>query len=169
MSRKCVIYTLLTLIVVCGAAVLASAQTASPNATTPPATVQAAMYTGEHTFYVTLQPGGSYNLSMPVVQNPVRIDISVTFANQGTLNPTELVSALVNIDPYSKQMTWIGTNNDGSKTAGNTGGNLTIASFGVDASLDAVLGTGGAMPTLKIMQNANATSIAGHYVIRMYY
>ncbi len=61
----------------------------------------------------TIKPGGSATFTLPAQQNPVLIEVSVTFNNGGTQTPSEIMYAVVNQDPSSHQMTWIGTNSDG--------------------------------------------------------
>jgi hypothetical protein len=120
----------------------------------------------------TIKPGGSASFSLPVQQNPVLIAVSVTFKNGGTQTPSEIMYAVVNQDPFSQQMTWVGTNSDGSQTGSNSLKTTTIASiFGgssstVNASLDIEsLST----HRLKLVQNANTTSRAGSYSVSLWF
>jgi hypothetical protein len=119
-----------------------------------------------------LKPGASQTFVLPAVQSPVRIEVSFTALNAGTQEPSELMVAVVNWDPSSKQFTWIGTNNDGS-TSGSSSlkGNLIASIFGggpptTNASLEVA-----AAPTraLAIKQNAATTSIPGHYIVKFYF
>ncbi|HTZ98814.1 MAG TPA: hypothetical protein VMB02_00690 [Candidatus Aquilonibacter sp.] len=117
----------------------------------------------------TLQPGGSQNFVLPAVQGPVRVEVSFTADNGGTQEPSELMYALVNQDPSSKQLTWIGTSNNGS-TSGSSSlkGTLIASIFGggpptTNASLEVV---NPATRTLAIKQNAATTAIPGHYIVR---
>jgi len=102
----------------------------------------------------------------------VRIEVSFTLLNGGTQEPSELMYAVVNQDPSSKQLTWIGTNNDGS-TSGSSSlkGNLIASIFGggpptTNASLEVAVA---ATRTLAIKQNAATTALPGHYVVRFYF
>lgn len=120
----------------------------------------------------TLKPGASQNFVLPAVQSPVRIEVSFTLLNGGTQEPSELMYALVNQDPSSKQLTWIGTNNDGSASGSSSlKGTLIASIFGggpptTNASLEVA-----AAPTrtLAIKQNAATTILPGHYVVRFYF
>jgi hypothetical protein len=119
-----------------------------------------------------LKPGASQAFILPAVQSPVRIEVSFSLLNGGTQEPSELMYAVVNQDPSSKQMTWIGTNNDGS-TAGSSSlkGNLIASIFGggpptTNASLEVA---SAAARTLVIKQNAATTIIPGHYIVRFYF
>jgi hypothetical protein len=117
----------------------------------------------------TLKPGGSQDFLLPAVQIPVRIEVSVTLENGGTQEPSELMYAVVNQDPSSKQLTWIGTSNNGS-TSGSSSlkGNLIASIFGggpptTNASLEVATATA---RILAIKQNASTTARPGHYVVR---
>lgn len=120
----------------------------------------------------TLKPGSGHNFVLPVTQSPVHIEVSFTGNNGGTQEPSELMYAVVNQDPSSKQLTWIGTNSDGSQSGSSSLKGKTIASiFGggpstTNASLVVV-----AAPTraVAVTQNANTTSIPGQYVVRIYF
>jgi hypothetical protein len=120
----------------------------------------------------TLKPGASQNFVLPAVQSPVRIEVSFTLANGGTQEPSELMYAVVNQDPSSKQLTWIGTNNDDS-TSGSSSlkGTLIASIFGgapptTNASLEVAAAPTG---TVVIKQNAATTAIPGNYVIKFYF
>jgi len=120
----------------------------------------------------TLKPGASQDLVLPAVQSPVRIEVSFSLLNGGTQEPSELMYAVVNWDPSSKQLTWIGTNNDGS-TSGSSSlkGNLIASIFGggpptTNASLEVAAA---ATHTLAIKQNAATTILPGHCVVRFYF
>jgi hypothetical protein len=119
-----------------------------------------------------LKPGASQAFLLPAVQSPVRIEVSFSLLNGGTQEPSELMYAVVNQDPSSKQLTWIGTNNDGS-TAGSSSlkGNLIASIFGggpptTNASLEVA---SAAARTLVVKQNAATTIIPGHYIVRFYF
>jgi hypothetical protein len=120
----------------------------------------------------TLQPGAGHNFVLPDVQGPVRIEVSFTLNNGGTQEPSELMYAVVNQDPASKQITWIGTSSNGS-TSGSSSlkGKIIASIFGggpgtTNATLNVV-----AAPTraLAINQNASTTSKPGEYVVRIYF
>lgn len=151
----------------CLASLVVSVQAQTPE-TEPPKRVECNC--AELRF--TLKPGGSQTFVLPAVQSPVRIEVSFTAANGGTQEPSELMYAVVNQDPSSKQITWIGTNNDGSASGSSSlKGNLIARIFGggpptTNASLEVVTA---ATRTLAIKQNAATTSIPGHYIVRFYF
>jgi hypothetical protein len=125
---------------------------------------------GHIVYKFSLPPGGTKTISLPVIQVPVRLAASVSFENNGTLTPSELVSAVVNQDPKSGQVTWIGTNGDGSQAAGNTLSATQVAAFGFsDATVTAAAGTGSTAGTLTINQSSSETSIPGTYWIVLTY
>jgi hypothetical protein len=124
------------------------------------------------TFRFTLQPGGSFEFNLPVVQSPVRIEVSFTANNGGTQTPSELMYAVVNQDPSSKQLTWIGTNSDGSASGSNSLEATTIASIfgGASSVTNASLNVASASTaTLSINQSATTTAIPCDYVVRIYF
>ncbi|MGD0095342.1 MAG: hypothetical protein ABSB60_02535 [Terracidiphilus sp.] len=120
----------------------------------------------------TLKPGGSQTFLLPAVQTPVRVEVSFTLANGGTQEPSELMDALINQDPSSKQLTWIGTSNNGSTSGSSSLKTSLIASiFGggpptTNATLEVATATSG---ILTIKQNAATTALPGHYVVRFCY
>jgi hypothetical protein len=124
------------------------------------------------TYRFTLQPGGAFEFNLPVVQNPVRIEVSLTANNGGTQTPSELMYAVVNQDPSSKQLTWIGTNSDGSTSGSNSLEATNIANIfgGASSVANASLNVASAASaTLSITQNASTTIIPGDYVVRIYF
>jgi hypothetical protein len=159
------IFKVLPVCFLAGFDTVAQAQTPKPL---PPKRVTCSC--GELQF--VLKPGGSQTFILPAVQSSVRIEVSFTGLNGGTQEPSELMYALVNQDPSSKQMTWIGTNNDGS-TSGSSSlkGSLIASIFGgaaptTNATLEVATA---ATRTLVIKQNAATTIIPGHYIVRFYF
>src|SRR5215472_5782082 len=119
----------------------------------------------------TLKPGGSRDFLLPAVQSPVRIEVSFSLLNGGTQEPSELMYAVVNQDPSSKQVTWIGTNNDGTTSGSSSLKGMLIASIfgGAAPTTNATLEVASATArTLVIKQNAATTIIPGHYIVRFY-
>ena len=118
----------------------------------------------------TLNPGATTTFTLPAKQSPVRIAISETLNNGGTQIPTELMQALVNQDPKSLQFTWIGTNSDGSVTAGTSLSGTTIARIvcGSSSCTIATLSVASTSAgTLEITQNSATTSLPGQYVVKI--
>ncbi len=117
----------------------------------------------------TLPPGGSKTISLPLAQAPISLAASVTFSNGGTLTPSGVVGAIVNEDPSSGQLTWVGTNADGTQAGGNTLAGSQVAAFGdTDAVVTATPANGG-LGTLTFTQSASQTAIAGTYYVRLSY
>jgi len=148
----------------------------------PPAATAATAKFQQYTF--TLSPGGSFAFKLPVIQGPVRIEVSFTADNGGTQTPSEIMYAVVNEDPDSKQETWVGTNNNGTQTACNSQSTLnclTVAdapftpSDTIIAAIDptdenAILEVDNpAAGSLEIEQSATSTSVDGHYVVNLWW
>src|SRR5215470_4615204 len=74
-----------------------------------------------------LSPGGSHVFQLPKANDPIRIDIAKVSTNRGVQAPSEVFSALVNVDANRAGMSWIGTNSDGTQVASSTirGNNIT--------------------------------------------
>lgn len=120
----------------------------------------------------TLQPGGSHDFILPEAQSPVHIEVSFTLNNGGTQEPSELMYAVVNQDPASREITWIGTNSDGSASGSSSLKGKTIASIfgGGSSTTNSSLNVAAAATrTLNIIQNASTTAKPGEYVVRMYF
>jgi hypothetical protein len=120
----------------------------------------------------TLQPGAGHNFVLPLAQTPIRIEVSVTANNGGTQEPSELMYALVNQDPSSKQLTWIGTNSDGSTSGSSSLKSKIIARIfgGGPNTVNATLNVqAAATRALAINQNASTTSVPCEYVVKIYY
>ena len=120
----------------------------------------------------TLNPGATHNFPLPAAQSPVRIDVSFTLLNGGTQEPSELMCAVVNQDPSSKQVTWIGTNNDGTTSGSSSLKGKAIAHIfgGASPTINATLEViNAATGTLGIAQNSGTTALPGHYIVKMYF
>ncbi len=123
-----------------------------------------------------IKPGGSESLALPpeAVRTgcAVRIDVSFSLHNAGTQKPSEIMCAVVNRDPESHQITWIGTNNDGtSKGSSSTDGRAIAHIYGgasptVNASLEVGDAAAG---TLMLTQNASTTARPGYYCVTIWH
>jgi hypothetical protein len=69
---------------------------------------------------ITLAPGASRAFVLPAANDPLRIDLDAVSVNGGIQTPSEVFSALVNVDANGAGMTWIGTRSDGSHRSGYT-------------------------------------------------
>jgi len=126
----------------------------------------------ERNFHVVIPPGGHVCFALPAVQIPIHVMISESSFNGGTQTPSELIEAIINQDAKSTQMTWLGTNSDGSQRGSNSLATPVIASL-----------WGGAAPTVNaelrvcslpnreigIYQNARTTALPGNYYVTELY
>jgi hypothetical protein len=121
----------------------------------------------------SLTPGASKTFILPKVSQPIRIEISAPSSNGGVQEPSELMWALVNWDfgtEGSNQITWIGTNSNGSTLGSNSVQSGTIANiYGGSSSIviSSLKVSDVATGTLEITRSS--TTIDGNYVVRMYY
>lgn len=124
----------------------------------------------ELTFSVA--PGGSQSIALPETQGPVRIEVTFSLLNGGTQTPSEIMYAVVNQDPESLQMTWVGTNNDGSQQGSNSIVDTQIALIygGGAPTVNAALEVEDlALGTVRIWQNPGTTILDGNYVVNLWY
>jgi hypothetical protein len=121
---------------------------------------------------ITLAPGGSRTFTLPAANDPVRIDLDAVSVNGGIQTPSEVFSALVNVDANGVGMSWIGTRSDGSQKSGYTfsgGPAITELTCGANCVI-AWLNSGSATHrTVTLKQNADTTSIRRTYVINIWY
>jgi hypothetical protein len=120
---------------------------------------------------ITLAPGASKPIKLPAANDPIRIDIAKVSTNSGVQTPSEVFSALINVDLNKAGMGWIGQNSDGTVVPGTTisGTNITnLDCPGVCtiASLN-VLSVPGR--TVVLTTNAATSRIAERYVINLWY
>jgi|SRR5215813_1893722 len=119
----------------------------------------------------TLAPGASQTFKLPAANRPVRIDLDKVSTNGGVQNPSEVFTALVNVDKNGAGMSWIGTNSDGSQKAGSTitSRNITNLVCGASCGIASLNVKSVAQHTVVLVQNAATTSIKGTYVINIWY
>ncbi len=120
----------------------------------------------------TIAPGGSQSFGLPAKQVPVRIEVTFSLLNNGTQTPSEVMYAVVNQDPLSGQMTWVGTNNDGTQKGENSISSTDIAHIfgGASPTVNATLAVDNlGAGTLKLTQNAATTIIPGHYIVDLWF
>lgn len=119
----------------------------------------------------TLAPGASQVFQLPAANDPVRIDLDKVSTNGGIQTPSEVFSALINVDKNRAGMSWIGTNSDGSQHAGTTisgtsitklvcGGGCVIATLSVSSV---------AAHTVVLHANAATSIVRETYVINIWY
>ena len=121
---------------------------------------------------ITLAPGGSRTFALPAANDPLRVDLDAVSVNGGIQTPSEVFSALVNVDANSAGMSWIGTRSDGSQRSGYTftgGPAITELTCGANCVI-AWLNSGNAgHRTVTLKQNASTTSVSRTYVINIWY
>src|SRR5262249_5141680 len=119
----------------------------------------------------TLTPGASQTFKLPAANRPVRIDLDKVSTNGGVQTPSEVFTALVNVDKNGAGMSWIGTNSDGSQKAGSTitTHNITNLVCGASCIIASLNVKSVAQHTVVLGQNAATTSIKGTYVINIWY
>jgi hypothetical protein len=123
----------------------------------------------------SLAPGASKTFTLPKVPQSIRIEISAPSSNGGVQEPSELMWALVNWDSGtdgSDQITWIGTNSDGSTLGSNSLKSGTIANIYGGSSpttISSLKVSDAATGTLAITRSSATTTIDGNYVVRIYY
>jgi len=121
---------------------------------------------------ITLAPGGSRTFVLPAANDPLRIDLDAVSVNGGIQTPSEVFSALVNVDANGAGMTWIGTSSNGSQKSGYTfsgGPAITELTCGANCVIAWLNSGSAAHRTVTLKQNANTTSIRRTYVINIWY
>jgi hypothetical protein len=116
-------------------------------------------------------PGGSHAFTLPAANDPIRVDLDKVSTNGGVQTPSEVFSALVNVDANHAGMSWIGTNSDGSQAASSTIRgtditNLVCGSSCLIASLDVASVSG---RTVVLRANAATSAIREKYVVNIWY
>lgn len=118
----------------------------------------------------TLAPGASKYFLLP--QNgPVHISVSYRWSDGGTQTPSELMSALVEQNPASHAMTWIGTNSDATMAASDSLDGTIMASIlaGPGGTAIATLEVGDTdLRTVRVTE-ATGVSAAGNFFVVMWY
>jgi hypothetical protein len=167
MSNKLASYLFILCLCLSSFAALAQSQKTSSASRLPPITVNVRQYT----FF--LKPGGSFTFPLPKVASPIRIEISSPSTNGGVQTPSELMWALVNLDSVSHNITWIGTNSDGSTLGSNslTGNGVLANIYGGSAptTIASLVVANASAGTLSVTQSSATTSITAKYIVRVYF
>lgn len=120
---------------------------------------------------ITLSPGASRAFRLPAANDPIRIDLDKISTNGGIQTPSEVFSALVNVDANRAGMSWIGTYSDGSQHAGTTISGTAITELVCGPGC--VIGTlsASSVPARTVVLHANAATsiIRETYVINIWY
>ena len=119
----------------------------------------------------TLAPGASQTFRLPAANDPVRIDLDKISANGGTQTPSEVFSALVNVDRNARGMSWTGTNSGGSQAANSTIHSSTITQLVCGANCVIATLSVSSVGARTVMLTANAaTSIINEtYVVNIWF
>jgi len=135
-------------------------------------TAHGAASAAETNLHFVLAPGAHVCFALPAVQLPVHVMISESLLNGGTQTPSELIEAILNQDAHSTQMTWLGTNSDGSQLGTNSLATPVIAKLfgGGPTTINAELRVC-SLPNreIGIYQSATTTALPGHYFVTMLY
>jgi len=134
------------------------------------ATVEAAE-AGSRTIRFTLDPGDSYDFTLPYVDLPVRVDVAMS-ADGPEGATSMLMTALLTQSSRSLEMSWLASDSDARPTFGNTRwGNREIARIiGPDGRRPyAVMSTGPRrLGGIRIAQPATNRA-TGHYFVTLSY
>lgn len=119
----------------------------------------------------TLAPGARFTFKLPAANDPVRLDLDKISTNGGLQNPSEVFSALVNVDANDAGMSWIGTNSDGSQHAGNTGSGTAITELvcGPNCVIATLRAASVSAHTVVLQTNAATSIIKETYVVNIWY
>jgi hypothetical protein len=122
-------------------------------------------------------PGSAASFPLPKTQSPVRIDVSFSLLNAVTQLPSEIMFAVVNQDPSSSRISWVGTNNDATQQAGTSipsgSGPLIARICGTVCPItNAALEVNSDLTqpgTLKLTVNAATVIVPGHFKVNLWF
>jgi hypothetical protein len=119
----------------------------------------------------TLAPGGSQRFKLPAANDPVRIDLDKISTNGGVQTPSEVFSALVNVDRNGAGMSWIGTSSDGSQAANSTIHSSTITQLvcGANCVIATLSVSNVGARSVVLTANAATSIINETYVVNIWY
>jgi hypothetical protein len=122
-------------------------------------------------FTFTLAPGASQVLHLPAANDPIRIDLDNVSTNGGVQTPSEVFSALVNVDVNHAGMSWIGTFSNGAQHAGSTISGPIITELVCGAScVIATLHVGSVSGhTVVLTTNSKTSIIRETYVVNIWF
>jgi len=135
------------------------------------ASPSSALTVQEQQYDFNLQPGGSYTFTLPNVKSPIRIEISSPSTNGGVQEPSEVMWALVNKDSGNGNITWIGTNSDGTTVGSNSLQSTDIANVtcGTDCTVSSLTVVNASAGEPAVTRSSTTTHIYGSYIVRLYY
>jgi hypothetical protein len=129
----------------------------------------------------TISPGDSVSFPMPKAYSPVRVEVTFSLQNAGVQTPSEVLYAVVNLDALAGEMTWVGTNSDGTMQASNTldspdepiasicGGAPCSTTINASLVADPTVDANNPYGSLVLAQSGVTTSRAGHYEVHLWY
>jgi len=115
--------------------------------------------------------GQGFVMKLPETDVPVRIDVSARIDGK-PIAGSMVMSALVTQDPYTRAISWVGTDSDGGNRAGNTdAGDGAIARIlAPDGTAYAVLVVDNVSKgRVKLVQKAAAAGAKGAYTVTFRY
>ncbi len=120
---------------------------------------------------VTLSPGASFVFRLPAANDPISVDIAKPSTNGGVQTPSEVFSALINVDSNHAGMSWIGTNSDGSQSANSTIASKDITNMvcGSSCVIAWLRVKSVSARTVVLTANAATSRIRERYVINIWY
>jgi hypothetical protein len=118
-----------------------------------------------------LAPGRSHVFKLPAANDPIRIDIAHPSTNGGVQTPSEVFSALINVDGNRAGMSWIGTNSDGSVSANSTisSNDVTNLVCGSSCVIAWLRVKSVSARTLVLTANGQTSIIREKYVVNIWY
>jgi hypothetical protein len=122
-------------------------------------------------FTFTLNPGASQVIKLPALNDPIRIDLDEVSSNGGVQAPSQVFSALVNVNKIGGGMSWIGTYSDGTQHAGTSNVSSTITQFSCGGTcLIARLNVASTTAHTVILRTNSATSTTREtYVVNIWF
>lgn len=139
--------------------------------------VQTALGAHHQELSFDVAPGAAATFPLPKTQWPIRIDVSFTLLNAATQTPSEIMYAVVNQDPMSSKISWVGTNSDATQQAGTSipsgsapviaricGGGCPTTNATLEVNSDATL-----PGTLKLTVNAATVILTGHFKVALWF
>jgi hypothetical protein len=119
----------------------------------------------------TLSPGRSFVFALPASNDPITVDIAAPSTGGGVETPSEVFSALINVDANHAGMSWIGTSSNGSTSANSTihGTDITNLVCGAHCVIAWLRVRSVAAKTVVLTASARASVIRERYVVNLWY
>jgi hypothetical protein len=116
-------------------------------------------------------PGRSFVFKLPAANDPIRVDIASPSTNGGVQTPSEVFSALINVDANRAGMSWIGMNSDGSQSGNSTIHSKDIANLvcGSNCVIAWLRVKSVSARTVVLTANAQTSIIRERYIVNIWY